>query len=136
MDMDEVRKVLRGVKSKIRITKVVCTRSVKGRGDTFAGFSAAWDSVQEDGMQGMDEEDPVPTDAMTLQESIIASHIIAREANLAAYAHALAGGTINSEMYRQHVEAIKANFNKLIVSAITGTAESPNETNPTLPPHK
>ena len=40
---------LEKIKRHVRITKVVCTRSVKGHsGDSYVGFSAAWDSIQDD----------------------------------------------------------------------------------------
>ena len=46
---EELRERLRHIRQGIRITKITCTRSVKGRtGDSFVGFSAAWQSVQDD----------------------------------------------------------------------------------------
>lgn len=41
--------VIEKVRNKIRITKIVRTRSLKGQnGDNFVGFSSAWDTIQDD----------------------------------------------------------------------------------------
>ena len=124
MSNDELRALVSRVKEGLKITKVVATRSVKGRGgDTFVGFSASWNSVQEDGGQGvvsaMDEGEEAQTlNGMTLQEAVVASCLIAREADVAAYRNAAAGGNISQDYADNAVAAIKSNYNKLIVSAI------------------
>lgn len=124
MSNDELRALVSRVKEGLKITKVVATRSVKGRGgDTFVGFSASWNSVQEDGGQGvvsaMDEGEEAQTlNGMTLQEAVVASCLIAREADIAAYRNAAAGGNISQDYADNAVAAIKSNYNKLIVSAI------------------
>lgn len=124
MSNDELRALVSRVKEGLKITKVVATRSVKGRGgDTFVGFSAAWNSVQEDGGHGvvpaMDEGEEAQTlNGMTLQEAVVASCLIAREADIAAYRNAAAGGNISQDYADNAVAAIKSNYNKLIVSAI------------------
>lgn len=124
MSNDELRALVSRVKAGLKITKVVATRSVKGRGgDTFVGFSAAWNSVQEDGGHGVvsamdDGEEAQNLNGMTLQEAMIASCLIAREADIAAYRNAAAGGNISQGYADSAVAAIKSNYNKLIVSAV------------------
>ncbi len=124
MSNDELRELVQRVKAGLKITKVVATRSVKGRGgDTFVGFSAAWNSVQEDGGQGvanvMDEGDDSQTlTGMTMQEALVASILLAREADTAAYRNAAAGGNISQSHADAAVSAVKANYNKLLVSAL------------------
>ena len=124
MSNDELRALVSRVKEGLKITKVVATRSVKGRGgDTFVGFSAAWNSVQEDGGQGVvsamgEGEEAQTLNGMTLQEAVVASCLIAREADIAAYRNAAAGGNISQDYADNAVAAIKSNYNKLIVSAI------------------
>jgi len=105
------------VKSKLRVTKVVATRSVKGqRGDSFAGFSSAWNSVQEDGTQGMEEvgEDAVPPQAMTLKEAKVAHFLLAMQADIAAYQAAWAGGSIPKSSMDDAIRNLRANYLTLI----------------------
>ena len=122
-ELQEARAKLREIKSKIRITKVVCTRSVKGRGgDSYVGFSASWDTIQDDGTHDLesvgDVDEAQSVGAMTMKEAIIASKIVAREADLAAYAHAVSGGSITAEHYEQAVRQIKVNYDQLILEAL------------------
>ena len=124
MSQDELKALVQRVKAGLKITKVVATRSVKGRGgDTFVGFSAAWNSVQEDGGQGvanaMDEGDEAHSlNGMTVQEAIVASILLAREADTAAYRNAAAGGNISQSHADGAIAAIKSNYSKMIVQAL------------------
>jgi hypothetical protein len=124
MSNDELRALVQRVKAGLKITKVVATRSVKGRaGDTFVGFSAAWNSVQEDGGQGLVEagkegEDANSLNGMTMQEALVASILLSREADTAAYRNAAAGGNISQAHADDAVAAIKSNYNRLLVSAL------------------
>ncbi len=124
MSQDELKALVQRVKAGLKITKVVATRSVKGRGgDTFVGFSAAWNSVQEDGGQGvvnaMDEGDEANSlNGMTMQEAIVASILLAREADTAAYRNAAAGGNIPQSHADGAIAAIKSNYSKMIVQAL------------------
>lgn len=125
MTSDEIRDLVKRVKDGMRITKVVCTRSVKGRnGDTYVGFSAAWDTVQEDGGQGLvhtsaDEDDAESLNAMTLREAVVASCLLAREVDIAAYRNAMAGGNISAQFAQDAIKSIKANYSKLLVDALS-----------------
>lgn len=124
MSNDELRALVQRVKAGLKITKVVATRSVKGRGgDTFVGFSAAWNSVQEDGGQGVitageDSDEGNNLNGMTMQEALVASILIAREADTAAYRNAAAGGNISQSHADGAITAIKSNYSKLLVSAL------------------
>lgn len=124
MSNDELRALVQRVKAGLRITKVVATRSVKGRGgDTFAGFSAAWNSVQEDGGQGLvsstdDSEESQTLTGMTMQEGIVASILVAREADTAAYRNAAAGGNITQSHADAAIAAIRSNYSKMLVQAL------------------
>lgn len=116
--------MLKRVRSNLRVTKVVATRSVKGKyGDSYVGFSASWDSVQEDGGQGIlstggeDDESRSET-AMSLQEAIVSSCVLSREADLAAYRNAMAGGNISVDAYRAAVKTIRQNYSKAIVQML------------------
>lgn len=124
MSQDELKALVQRVKAGLKITKVVATRSVKGRGgDTFVGFSAAWNNVQEDGGQGLvavgDEGDESATlNGMTMQEALVASILLAREADTAAYRNAAAGGNILQSHADAAIAAIRSNYSKMLVQAL------------------
>jgi len=121
-DPNNIRKIVSDVTSKIRVTKVVGTRSVKGgRGDTFAGFSAGWESVQDDcGGPGADlvpdpeEERTAVHQGMTMNEAILAAHLVNLRVAMVALDAAYANGTIGSDLYKDQRDAVKARFSRLI----------------------
>lgn len=121
------------VKAGLRVTKVVATRSVKGKyGDTFVGFSAAWNSVQEDGGQnlvnaGDDTDESKTLTGMTMEEAIVASCIVAREADIAAYRNAAAGGNVSKDQSDNAIAAIRSNYSKMIVQALGAVADAPKQ---------
>jgi len=136
MSDTEIKEYVKKIRSKITVTKVVCTRSVKGRnGDSFAGFSATWNSTQEDGGQDLVEAGDPQDQAqamgnMTLSEAIVASHIMAREADIAAYQHALAGGTITQEFATDAIRSAKASYSSLIVAVLQSMNRNDNGSTP------
>ena len=69
--IQQVREFITSVKNKLTITKVIATRSVKGPGgDSFVGFAAEWDSLQDDGTQGLTSMlEGHPVQAMTMKEA-------------------------------------------------------------------
>jgi len=121
MTKDELREVIDKVKKNVRVTKVVATRSVKTkRGDFFAGFAAAWNTVQDD-VSGMGTDTDVMMDTseiaqsgMTLVESKVAHNIVAMQADVAAYEAAFANGGISEREKDDAVRAIKNNYARLI----------------------
>lgn len=131
MTDDEIKNTLRRIQSNIRVTKVVATRSVKGKGgDTYAGFSAAWNSVQDDAGGGIDAliNDVVEAQGgMTLKEARVAHLMIAMQADLAAHDAALAGGNISNNYHREAAKAIKANYSRMIRETLAGPSSQPTE---------
>jgi hypothetical protein len=132
MSNDEIRDLVKRVKANLRVTKVVATRSVKGKyGDTYVGFSAAWNTVQEDGGHDLlstgDETDASTTvTSMTLQEALVASCLLAREADIAAHRNAMAGGNISPASCDAAIRAIKQNYSQVLVSVLdSGTGSQP-----------
>ena len=115
---DEIRAVVTRIRDNLHVTKVVATRCVKGpKGDSFAGFSAMWNTVQEDGGQGLMEagdEGMVPVGAMSLREAKIASYLLAMQADIAAHEHAMASGSLSVQYCQDAVRGIKNNYGKLI----------------------
>ena len=121
---------LRGIRDKLRITKVVATRAVKGvRGDSFAGFAAAWESVQDDsggkGTELLDTMDaPLGAQGMTLQEARIAHLLLALEADVAATEAAMAGGNISFEDGDNRIRMYKHHYAKLMRRALGAEKDS------------
>jgi hypothetical protein len=120
---DEVKEHLRKIRKGIRITKITCTRSVKGRnGDSFVAFSAAWQSVQDDhGGPGADvmatpDEDRVYAEqGLSIKDAKLARHMLAMECDLAALESALANGSISSDYYKDAVRGIRNNYDTLVL---------------------
>lgn len=122
----EIVERLRRVRSGIRITKITCTRSVKGRsGDSFVGFSAAWQSIQDDSggqgadlMASSDDEAAYARQGMTLEDAKIARYMLSMEADLAALESAAANGSISPKYFQDSVAGVKANYNRLVLRAM------------------
>lgn len=114
----EIKRVLDKVSKGMRVTKITCTRSVKGPGgDTFVGYSAVWDSVQEDGGRGLDEVHEAEGEnisGFTPQEARVASLLLGMQADIAAYHNAGAGGCLSARYVEDAVSSIKRNYSNLI----------------------
>jgi len=124
MTDDEIKSTLRRIQSNIRVTKVVATRSVKGKGgDTYAGFSASWNTVQDDAGGGIDallSDVAEAQSGMTLREARVAHLMVSMQADLAAHDAALAGGNISNNYHREAQRAIKANYSRMIRETLAG----------------
>lgn len=117
------RDYINQIKGRLLVTKVVATRSVRGqRGDTFAGFSSAISSVQEDGTLGMEDvgDSGVPSQAMTLKEAKIAHYLLAMQADTSAHQAAWAGGSISRASLEDALRTLRINYLELITEAIEG----------------
>ena len=119
----EEKVTLRALRKRIKVTKVVCTRSVKARdGDSYVGYSAAWDTIQEDGGHGLvhtgsPEEDPA-LPGMSMKEAQLTDLLLGLQVDLSAHAHARAGGNISPEQYASSVRAIRGNYAKLLAETL------------------
>lgn len=124
--MEDLKDKILRIKQGMKVTKVVCTRSVKGRnGDAYVGFSAVWNTTQDDGPTATESDTADSVQGMDLNEAILASHLLAREADIAAHRHAASGGTITAQYSHDAIRAIKSNYANLIVELMT---EPKNET--------
>jgi hypothetical protein len=110
---DEIKEHLRRLRKGIRITKITTTRSVKGRnGDSFVGFSAAWQSVQDDHSgPGADVMASSEDDAV----SKLTRYMLALETDLAALESALANGSISPNYFKDAVRGIRSNYDMLVL---------------------
>lgn len=124
MSNDEIKAQIRRVREKLRVTKVVCTRSVKGKyGDTFVGFSAAWDSTQEDGGQSLvhtGDESAEKACGMTLKEAKMSAYILGMQTDVTAFEQAMAGSIITPDQCLQATKAIKNNYGQLMSKLLNG----------------
>lgn len=129
MDDAELKQLLHGVRRKLRITKIVATRSVKGRqGDSFAGFAAAWESVQEDAgaagaelIETMDEK--AVSQGMSLHEAQLAHLLLAWQADGAATKAAMAGGNLSLEEGESRLRKFQNNYAKMIRELVNGSGD-------------
>jgi hypothetical protein len=122
-DKREIKERLRRIRDGIRITKITCTRSVKGRnGDSFVGFSAAWQSVQDDqGGLGADvgatpQDDAVyAAQGVKMQDAKIARYMLSMECDIAALESAAANGSITPQMFSDSVRGVRETYNRLVL---------------------
>lgn len=131
---------IRKVMDKIRITKVVATRSVKGRnGDHYVGFSAAWDSTQDDAGGAADlvsiqeSSDTVQSQSgsgLSIREAKVAALILGMQADRAAHQNAWAGGSISKEHRADALKAINANYGKLLMDVLNDAEAGENAAPP------
>ena len=123
---EEAEKKLRRIRKGIRVTKITATRSIKGpRGDTFIGFSAAWQSIQDDFSGPGADVMPEPEDeaayaeqGLSLSDAKLARYMLSMEVDLAALESALANHTIGLEFYEKSVVSVKQNYNALVHKAM------------------
>lgn len=129
---EKLHALLVSIRNRLRITKVVATRAVKSPvGDSFAGFAAAWQSVQEDpGAAGSEligtMGDSSAPQGMTLHEARIAHLLLAMQADIAATEAAMASGGVSPERCKELIQMYKHNYAKLIRQA-TKTGEFADE---------
>lgn len=122
MDKDELKARIATVKRNLSYTKVVATRSLKTpkKGDFFAGFAAAWNSVQDDASgPGADldlvgTEGVIAANGMTLLDAVIAHELTAMRADIAVYAHARAANAITDKEFAEAIRVLKANHAHVI----------------------
>lgn len=127
MNETQLKEIIVRVRRNLRVTKVVATRSVKTskRGDFFCGFSAAWNTVQDDtGGPGADTDLMVSTaevsqSGMTMQEARVAHLLVALQADIGAYEAAYANRGMSLPEMQDAIKAVKHNYGVLIQEALT-----------------
>ena len=125
-DIELVSKNVERLKPLIRVTKIVCTRSVKGpRGDSYVGFSAAWDTIQDDAGGGADlitaqdgDTREAAANGLTLRDSRFAALMLGMQVDLAGHAQAVAGGNMPEHEYHDAAKAIRANYTKMMADLL------------------
>lgn len=120
---EEIRQRLRRIRDGIRIVKITCTRAVKGRnGDSFVGFSAMWQSVQDDhggpgaDLQPSNEEERASLEqGISLKDARVARYMLAMECDIAALESAVANGSISPSYFHDSVRGVRENYNRFIL---------------------
>lgn len=116
------------IRDRMRVSKVVATRSVKTKhGDFFVGMSSAWDTIQEDaGGQGADlidamdegeQHKAIMQRGMTLRQAKVSGLILGMQVDMQAVTHALCGGSISEADFDNAIRAIKRNYMKKLAEA-------------------
>lgn len=107
MSSEEIKALVARVKANLRVTKIVAVRSVRGKmGDTQAGFTA--ELPLSDG----------GSESMSLREAVVATVLLGREADIAAYRNAVAGGNIPFDMGKEAIASVKGSYAKVIAEAL------------------
>lgn len=121
----EIRQKLQTIRRGIRITKITCTRSVKGRtGDSFVGFSAAWQAVQDEADHvDLGEESAAASQGISIKDARLARYMLALECDVAALESAYANGSITQEYFRDAVRGVRHNYNQLILNEMGATPD-------------
>ena len=118
------------LRSRMRVGKVVCTRSVRGPGgETFLGWSVGFESRQADAggaAELMGVQDDGETQAaleeygMSRSDAKVSSLLLALDVDLAAIDNAVAGNVISSDDWASRKQAVKKNYQQLLLAALGG----------------
>lgn len=112
----EIRETCERIMVGLRVTKVVCTRAVKGaRGDTYVGFSAQWDTVQDDGARDLcgpvdDPDGTTLSSGVSVREARLAATLLGMQADVAAHENARSGGNLSNEVATESIRLIRNNY--------------------------
>lgn len=119
LSKEEVLAKLRDVRSRIRITKITCSRTAKSRnGDSFVGFSASYRTFQggaDDDLHQSVDEDLSGDQGATLSDAKLARYVLSMECDIAALESAMINGGITSEYFRDAVRGVQNGYNQLIL---------------------
>lgn len=103
-------KTISEIEASLRVTKIVTTRSLKTKqGDTYTGFTALWDSTQDDDPSG-----DTPTSSLTIEEARIAHLLLAKETDVASYTSAIANGSIGLEEGQKAISMLNQRYEHII----------------------
>lgn len=103
-------KTISEIQASLRVSKIVTTRSLKTKqGDTYTGFTARWDSVQDDDPSG-----DTPSNPLTLEEARIAHLLLSKETDVASYTAAIANGSIGLEEGQKAISMLNQRYEHII----------------------
>lgn len=123
MTDDELKNLINDLHGKIRVTKITATRSIRGNnGQTFAGFTARSDSLEDE--SGGDAHDEVIQDGHTMRDARLTYYLLAMQADLASINAAWAGGGIPASVRDEMIRSTKRNYTMLLRNAAKGDGET------------
>lgn len=110
----EMRAMVNGVKNRMRVTKITCSRTVRGStGEEYVAFSTALDSVEtpiaEDGVGVVGGDQGV-----SMVEAQIAAHLLGMQVDLVATEHARSSGLITRGFAEDAMKGIKTSYGTLL----------------------
>jgi len=121
---------IQAIRSRMRVSKVVCTRSIRGPGgESFLGWSVGFESRQVDaggasdlmGVQDGDEEQAALREyGMSRGDAKLASLLLGLDVDLQSLDNAVAGNVISAEDREKRLRAVKANYQQLLQAALGG----------------
>jgi hypothetical protein len=129
-DTDLVHQALERIASQIRVTKLVATRSVRGNtGESFAGFSAGFDSIEDKSGITMEESEivEIPRGGLSLKDARIAYFMLSMHADFSAIDAAWASGSISDQHRKDLQAATKRRYGLLLRKHIAGDGDVATE---------
>lgn len=125
-----VKQAIAQVAERLRITKIVATRTVKGpHGETFAGFSGAMESLDDPSgmMLSESESSAVVGGGLTLQDAKLAHLVLSMTADTQALDAAWAAGNITAEYRGEQVRATRQRYALLLRNLVLGPKQEGGE---------
>jgi hypothetical protein len=121
-ELKRIEEQLQSIRNRIRVTKLVATRSIKSRaGDVFIGYSAHFQSHQDDGADQVPEADEInefSEQGLPLEEAKIARLLLSMEADIGALEASLANGSISEEFFKDSLKALRSGYNKRLAKVV------------------
>jgi hypothetical protein len=122
---DDKKALMRKIAAKMKVAKIVVTRSVKGRqGDSFVGWSVFSDSLQEDGagqgkdLTGLVEDDDIRRQGVSLEQAQMMTFIAGRMVDDMAYQKAAAGGLISEAASQDSRMVLRRKYREILRRAV------------------
>jgi len=117
----DLRQVIQSISHRLKVTGVLCGRSVKtDRGEIFVAFQADCLSPES----SMSEEgSPESGVSFSVKESRVAAYLLALQTDIAAHEHALASGLISQQFCKDTVSSLKTRYSALISNEFEGDHE-------------
>ena len=117
MNQEEMKEFVRSVRDKIKVTRVICSRTVKcSQGDVFVSLSSCWNTL----FSGGPEEEV--SAGMTLKEAKMTAYLLGLDVDQIAFARAMAGGLMTSAEYEKGLTALRNNYS-LLTAQLLGSKD-------------
>lgn len=118
-EQDSKKSRIHEIRQRIRVTKIVATRSVRGRtGDSFVGMCSTFDSVEPSSGLDMVPEELVqdPHGGLSTLDARVAAILLGLEVDVAALKMSFGSGDLRGDLLDQRIQEVTANYNRLLHS--------------------